>query len=82
MDATILAAGTGRRLSPFTREHPKCLLSFGGTTLVHRPPKIARVAAFVAHLAHQVEADIAQEYGTRPLQRTILTAPLLRGIMA
>jgi choline kinase len=36
MKALILAAGRGRRLWPFTAEHPKCLLEVGGMTLLER----------------------------------------------
>ena len=66
MNSVVLAAGRGRRLHPFTLKHPKCLLSFGHTTLLRRhlamlaAAKIARVAVIVGHLANQVEADIAQ----------------------
>ena len=36
MKAVILAAGVGRRLSPLTQHHPKCLLPIGSQTLLVR----------------------------------------------
>lgn len=36
MKALILAAGQGRRLWPFTAEHPKCLLKVGSISLLER----------------------------------------------
>ena len=36
MKAIMLAAGIGRRVWPMTAECPKCLLQFGGTTLLER----------------------------------------------
>jgi len=36
MKALILAAGRGRRLWPFTAEHPKCLLQVGTISLLER----------------------------------------------
>ncbi|MEJ5301619.1 MAG: phosphocholine cytidylyltransferase family protein [Thermodesulforhabdaceae bacterium] len=32
--AVILAAGQGKRLLPYTKDRPKCLLDFGGRTLI------------------------------------------------
>lgn len=39
--AIILAAGQGRRLLPYTQDRPKCLLDFGGRTLIE-----IQIAAF------------------------------------
>ncbi|MFA5027745.1 MAG: sugar phosphate nucleotidyltransferase, partial [Candidatus Methylomirabilota bacterium] len=36
MRAIILAAGVGRRLSPYTETTPKCLLEVGGISLLRR----------------------------------------------
>ena len=36
MKAIIIAAGIGSRLSPFTDDLPKCMLQFGGKTLLQR----------------------------------------------
>lgn len=38
--AIILAAGRGRRLGPLTDQHPKCLLSVGGRTLIEHQMEI------------------------------------------
>jgi choline kinase len=36
MKAILLAAGTGKRLRPYTEVRPKCLVEIGGRTLLHR----------------------------------------------
>jgi choline kinase len=36
MKAIILAAGVGKRLWPVTQHRPKCLIEFGGRSLIHR----------------------------------------------
>ena len=36
MRAIVLAAGVGWRLKPHTEDTPKCLLEFGGKTLLRR----------------------------------------------
>jgi choline kinase len=36
MKAIILAAGIGKRLWPVTQHRPKCLIEFGGRSLIHR----------------------------------------------
>ena len=36
MRAIIIAAGMGRRLRPYTDDRPKCMLDFGGKTLLER----------------------------------------------
>ncbi len=65
MNAVILAAGVGKRLRPFTAQHPKCLLRFGGSTLLgrhlHMFDRLNMEAIYVVtgHLADQVEAEVA-----------------------
>ena len=60
----ILAAGVGNRLRPFTIEHPKCLLSFGGKSLLQRHLEMldgidaGKITIVVGHLADQVEAEV------------------------
>jgi phosphoenolpyruvate phosphomutase len=38
----IIAAGLGRRLNPYTNEMPKCMLDFGGKTLLQRQLDVFR----------------------------------------
>ena len=66
MNAVILAAGVGKRLRPFTTEHPKCLLTFGGKSLLRRHVEtlegagVKNICVVVGHLADQVEAEVKQ----------------------
>jgi choline kinase len=64
MNIVILAAGVGNRLRPFTAEHPKCLLTFGGKSLLQRHLEMldgvgaGKITIVVGHLADQVEAEV------------------------
>jgi choline kinase len=64
MNIVILAAGVGNRLRPFTAEHPKCLLTFGGKSLLQRHLEmldgigVAKITIVVGHLADQIEAEV------------------------
>ena len=66
MNAVILAAGVGRRLGPFSQELPKCLLAFGGKTLLARHlemldlPLSDGIFVVVGHCAGAIEAEIAR----------------------
>ena len=76
MKAIILAAGLGRRLGAST---PKCLLEFGGQTLLQRhldvlaSRAIDEVVIGVGHGAEQVEAALAQ--GRQPLPIRLVYNP-------
>jgi choline kinase len=76
MKAIILAAGLGRRLGAST---PKCLLEFGGRTLLQRHldvlanRAIDEVVIGVGHGAEQVEAVLAQ--GRRPIPTRLVYNP-------
>jgi choline kinase len=71
MKAIILAAGLGRRLGAST---PKCLLEFGGRTLLQRhldvlaSRAIDEVVIGVGHGAEQVEAVLAQKRQPIPIR--------------
>jgi choline kinase len=64
MNVVILAAGVGDRLRPFTAEHPKCLLTFGGKSLLQRHLEmldgigVRKISIVVGHLRDQVEAEV------------------------
>lgn len=64
MHAIILAAGVGNRLEGFAQGRPKCLLEFGGETLLARHLRnlgrlgIDDVAICTGHESSQVEAAI------------------------
>lgn len=68
MDAIILAAGVGRRLSAL-KDVPKCLLSFNGRTLLQRHLEaletcgVNRVAVVVGYQAHLIEDEVARYSG-------------------
>jgi choline kinase len=76
MKAIILAAGLGRRLGAST---PKCLLEFGGRTLLQRhldvlaSRAIDEVVIGVGHGAEQVEAALAQ--GRQPIPIRLVYNP-------
>jgi choline kinase len=66
MIAILLAAGVGRRLSPFTDSHPKCLVEVGGRTLLDRhldalaSVGIRDVAIVVGHLQDKIRANVVR----------------------
>ena len=74
MNTVILAAGVGKRLRPFTTEHPKCLLTFGGKSLLRRHLEmmdglgIEKIAVVVGHLADQVEAEMRRVNCRTPIE--------------
>lgn len=59
--AIILAAGQGRRLLPYTKECPKCLLEVGGKTLIEHQVEalhaqgIDHITVVVGYLGHKVQ---------------------------
>jgi len=66
MKAIILAAGVGKRLWPMTAECPKCLLQFGGKTLLGRMftalerADVWEVVIVVGYLRHTIRDAVAQ----------------------
>ncbi len=64
MIAIILAAGIGARLGSFGSQQPKCLLSFGGTTLLQRHIEmldelgIERILVVVGHQMNKISEEI------------------------
>jgi choline kinase len=74
MNAVILAAGVGKRLRPFTTEHPKCLLTFGGKSLLRRHLEmldaagVKNICVVVGHLADQVKAELNQLTCRTPIE--------------
>jgi len=66
MRAIILAAGVGRRLSPYTETTPKCLLEVGGISLLRRYLDafavlgIEEAVIVVGHLEERVRAEAAK----------------------
>ena len=55
MKAIILAAGMGTRLGKYTEDLPKCMLSFGGKTLIERQVETLRAAGADADLCDEIE---------------------------
>ncbi len=68
MKAIILAAGIGRRLYPFTKTTPKCLLEVEGKTLIERSLDalsengIREVVIVVGYLEEQIISRIGSSY--------------------
>jgi choline kinase len=64
MRAIILAAGRGIRLGPLGRERPKCLLSFGGQSLLRRHVEclhrlgVTEIALVLGYLEEDVQAEL------------------------
>lgn len=69
MKAILIAAGMGRRLSPYTDDRPKCLVAVAGRTLLHRQLDSYRaVGVDEFHIVRgyrggQLEAALAGEPG-------------------
>ncbi len=67
MKALMLAAGVGNRLSGQDEtHHPKCLLRFGGQTLLQRHIEtlrdlgVERLVMVVGYRSHEIEAEVAR----------------------
>jgi NDP-sugar pyrophosphorylase family protein len=81
--ALLLAAGTGSRLRPLTKNAPKCLTEVGGQPILERLIKnlaeygIERLVVVIGHLGGQIRdflthkaGDIQVEYVSSPEYRT------------
>jgi choline kinase len=74
MRAIILAAGVGRRLGESVTEHPKCLLSLEGRTLLERMLDaldacgVRDVTLVTGYLGEQIEAAVAGQPGVRTVR--------------
>jgi choline kinase len=72
--AIILAAGVGRRLSPFTLSKPKCLLPVGGRSLLERMLESLdgagsdEVLLVVGHCQEQIRERIGSRFGRLPVR--------------
>jgi choline kinase len=75
--AIILAAGVGSRLRPLTDDRPKCLVSLGGETILHRAVRVlheagvARVIVSTGYLADTVREALSGA----PLEVTFVHNP-------
>ncbi len=96
MRAIILAAGVGGRLSPLTRDLPKCLLQVGGRSFLER--MLDAVAAVgvdeavlvVGHRKERIRAAVGGRVGALPVryvenpdytQRSLLSLWCARGLL-
>ena len=74
MQAILLAAGVGRRLASLDQKSPKCLLSFGGKTLLERHLEILqhleleRVLIVVGHEHEMIRDVVARWEGRLPVE--------------
>ena len=68
MQAVILAAGMGKRLHPVTNSEPKCLIDFGGRTLLERNISILgkygvrNVLVVIGYLGDRIREKIGYEF--------------------
>ena len=82
MKAVLLAAGAGVRLRPLTDGTPKCLLEFGGRSLLDRwldacaGAGVDEVLVNLHHLADAVRSALGSRRGA-PTVRTVLEPELL-----
>lgn len=74
MRAIILAAGVGRRLSPFTLSKPKCLFPVGGRSLLERMLEsldgagVEEAFLVVGHCQDQIRNGIGSRFGRLPVR--------------
>ncbi|MBI1883825.1 MAG: NTP transferase domain-containing protein [Chlamydiae bacterium] len=74
MKALILAAGVGKRLSPYTDHSPKCVIEFGGTTLIERMLKclksagVKEVYIVIGHLKEKIQKKVGESFGDLSIQ--------------
>jgi choline kinase len=68
MKAIILAAGVGKRLWPVTQHRPKCLIEFGGRSLIQRylealsSVHVRRAVLVVGYKQEMIRAAVGSEY--------------------
>lgn len=68
MKAIILAAGVGKRLWPVTQHRPKCLIEFGGRSLVHRyldalsGLRVRNAVLVVGYKQEMIRSAVGSEY--------------------
>lgn len=88
MKAIILAAGRGERLGDASAGRPKCLLRFGGQTLLQRHIEILgrlgieRIIIVTGYRHEQIEAALAQLDSQVPVETVINTAYELGSIVS
>ena len=89
MQAIIIAAGTGTRLAPLTRNRPKCMLEIGGRPILQRLADrlagagIGEVTVIRGYLAHRVTLPGARfvenrQYASNNILHSLMTA---RGVL-
>lgn len=77
MKAIILAAGRGERLGDAAAGRPKCLLRFGGKTLLQRHienldrPDAGRIVVVTGYRHEQIEAALAQIESQVPVETVV-----------
>lgn len=88
MKAIILAAGRGERLGDAAAGRPKCLLQFGGKSLLQRHIEILndlgadRIIIVTGYCHEQIEAALAQLDNRVPVETVVNTAYELGSIVS
>lgn len=84
MKAVILAAGMGKRLLPFTKTKPKCLLEFGGKSLLQRYWEsltrlgVQQVVLVIGYKGEMVQ-EAVQSFPKPPEVMWVINADFARG---
>lgn len=83
MKAIILAAGNGKRLSPYTDDRPKCLLDLGGITILEnqlyniRECGIDEVVIVTGYKSEKIE-QFLRDYDSRGMRINTIYNPFYR----
>lgn len=84
MHSLILAAGAGSRLYPFTKDRPKCMVSFGSKRLIdyicmsHRRVGVEEIAIVSGYLTEKMHGDFDRKIYNSRYQSTNMVYSLFQ----